>query len=319
MSDTLDVAVARRQEEAVGICSFDLADPRGRALPPFAAGAHIDVHLGDGLCRQYSLCNPPGETHRYQIAVLREPQSRGGSAAMHERVRTGTRLTVGRPRNLFALRPGTHPTLLLAGGIGITPLLAMAEQLSRDQAVFTLHYHGRQRGRMAFLDRIGASAFARQVHIHVDDEPATHADPAAALAAHGPAAHVYICGPAGFIDAMTSHAARAGFDAEHVHVEHFAAAPIDHAADGAFELVLARSGLTVMVGRSESAVEALARHGIAVETSCEQGICGTCMTTVLEGEPDHRDRVLSPSERQSGKVFLPCCSRARSPRLVIDL
>jgi len=319
MTATLEVKVVRKTCEAPNIHSFELADARGAPLPVFSAGAHIDVHLGGGLCRQYSLCNPPQEAHRYEIAVLREQQSRGGSAAMHERVAVGDTVTIGAPRNLFPLHEGAAHSVLFAGGIGITPMLAMAAHLAFTGASFALHYHGRSRERMAFLARIRDSAWAAQCQVHVDDEPDTQIDVAAMLSRRPSGTHCYVCGPAGYIDAISAQAAKAGVAPEFLHVEHFSPVGSAQPGDGSFELTLARSGLTFMVAGNETVVDALARHGIEIETSCEQGICGTCLTTVLEGEPDHRDRYLSKADQACGKVFLPCCSRALSKRLVIDL
>ncbi|MGB6104311.1 MAG: PDR/VanB family oxidoreductase [Pusillimonas sp.] len=319
MTSTLEVIVARKIEEASGICSFELISATGGALPRFTAGAHVDVNLGDGLCRQYSLCNNPLETHRYLIGVLLEPMSRGGSRAMHDRVREGDRLTISTPRNLFEIDRAGRQFLLFAGGIGVTPILAMAEALAQKGGDFTMHYCGRSLEHMAFVERLGRSAFAKQVHVHVDNGPASQRfDAGAILAAASVDAHLYVCGPAGFIEAVTTRARQAGFPEAQIHVEHFAAQSTIVEGDTGFDIVLARSSKVIHVGPDESAVEALSRNGIEIETSCEQGICGTCMTAVLEGVPEHRDMYLSQAERDANNVFLPCCSRALGGRLVID-
>jgi len=317
----LQVVVSSKKREAQDVCTFALVSADGQALPRFTAGSHVDVHLPQGLSRQYSLCNSPAENHRYLIGVLREPESRGGSSAMHDSVQEGDRLLISLPRNLFALDPGAghSSSLLFAGGIGITPILSMAEQLATDGSSFHVHYCGRSRARMAFLERIQDAPFAERVSIHADDEPEHRLDIAATLAQAAKDAHIYVCGPAGFIDAVVEHAGKAGFGSEQVHVERFAASPMANSGDAGFALELARSGRTIQVGPEESVIQALARNGVEIETSCEQGICGTCMTGVLEGELDHRDMVLSAAEREANNVFLPCCSRAKGERLLIDL
>jgi len=321
MSELLTVSVANKRQEALGICSFELVDPRGAPLPAFEAGAHIDVHLGDSLCRQYSLCNDPAERHRYLIGVLDEPCSRGGSRAMHASVRAGDLLRIGRPRNLFRLDPQAPRSLLLAGGIGVTPILAMAEQLAGAGADFHMHYSGRTRARMAFVDRIRDGRLAAHATLHMDDGPPEQRLDIASMLAKAPRdAHIYTCGPAGFIQAVADHARHAGWPSSHVHFEYFAAPEAPSAEAGeTFDVRVASSGQLVTVEAGESVVAALARHGIEIPTSCEQGICGTCLTGVLEGEPDHRDMVLSEEERALNTQFLPCCSRSRSRLLVLDL
>lgn len=318
---TLLVRVAAKHREATDICSFELADPDGRPLPPFTAGAHIDVHLGDGLLRPYSLCNDPAERHRYRIAVLLEPASRGGSAAMH-RLEVGAVLRIGHPRNLFPLVEDGGHSALFAGGIGITPILCMAERLAGIGAPFTLHYCTRSAGRTAFAARIRSSAFADRVHIHHDDGPdAGTLDLRAAVAAWRPdAGHLYVCGPAGFIDAVLAAARAAGWPEQRLHREFFA--PPASAADGdgrAFEVQIASSGAVIPVHPHQTIVSALAAAGIDVPVSCEQGICGTCRTGVVAGIPDHRDMFLTDDEKSRSDQILPCCSRSKSARLVLDL
>jgi vanillate O-demethylase ferredoxin subunit len=318
---TRTVRVARKTVEAEGICSFELVDPNGESLPSFAAGAHIDVHLPGGLVRQYSLCNDPRETHRYCIAVLHEPESRGGSKAMHLEIDVGDRLTIVGPRNHFELAPRTEHALLLAGGIGITPILSMAEALHARGAAFQLHYCSRSAARMAFADGLRAAPYAAGVRLHLDDGGADQAlDLDRVLDAAPPGTHLYVCGPQGFIGAVLAAAQRRNWTSDRVHREYFAAPDAEpNAADKAFEVVLARSGLRVVVDAGRSVVRALADAGVCVPVSCEQGVCGTCLTRVIDGVPDHRDAYLTPEEREAGDQFLPCCSRARGERLVLDL
>ncbi|RYG13789.1 MAG: oxidoreductase [Burkholderiales bacterium] len=317
--ENLSVKVLKKTIEAEGICSYELARANGSPLPAFSAGSHIDVQLPGGLTRQYSLCNDAAEQHRYRIAVLRDPASRGGSRAMHEAVHEGDILQISAPRNHFPLQPATR-SLLLAGGIGVTPLLCMAQRLCAIGTDFSLHYCTRSAGRTAFREEIAASAFAQRVQFHFDDgEPAQKFDAAGVLAAPQPGTHLYICGPAGFIDHVLAAAKAQGWPASQVHLEYFGAAPQDTSADGSFEVKIASTGKSYAVGKDQSIVQVLAGHGIEILTSCEQGVCGTCITRVLEGEPDHRDLYFTDEEKAKNDQCTPCCSRSKSPVLVLDL
>ena len=314
---TIDVRVAAKVCEAEGICSYELVRVDGAPLPPFEAGAHIDVHLGDGLVRQYSLCNAPHETRRYLIGVLRDPGSRGGSAAMHDAVHAGSVLTIGVPRNHFPLVDAPR-TLLLAGGIGVTPMLAMAEALAAKGAAFEMHYCARSPERAAFRERIAASSFAEQVHFHYDSDAAQRLDLPALLAAPADT-HLYVCGPAGFIEHVLAAARERGWPDAQLHVEYFAGAAIDTAGDQPFEVKLASSGQTFTVPAGRSVIRVLAEQGIQLPYSCEEGVCGTCLIRVLDGVPEHRDLYLTDEERAANDQFMPCCSRARTRLLVLDL
>lgn len=315
MSATLAVRVARKWREAERIAAFELRDPDGAALPPFTPGAHVEVHLPGGVVRQYSLCGDPADTSRYEIAVLL--QEGAGSRAMHA-LEEGAPVTIGVPRNHFELDSGARRTLLVAGGIGITPLLPMADRLNILDRQFALHYCVRSVGGAAFIGRLGAAPFASRVHVHADDGPAAQRlDLPALFAGAGAETRLYVCGPAGFI-AMVKEAALAhGFAAGRIHVEHFANAGI--AAGGAFDVRLAATGKTVTVPAGVSIVDCLAGHGVEIVASCRQGVCGCCLTTVLEGEPDHQDCYLTDAERALGDRLLPCCSRSKTPLLVLDL
>ena len=317
----LTVRVARKQTEALDICSLDLVAADGGALPAFEAGAHVDVHLPGGLVRQYSLCNPPGETARYQIAVLLDAKTRGGSRAVHEAVKEGDLLPISAPRNHFALSPVAGHHLLLAGGIGITPLLAMAEQLSRQGASFTLHHATRSRERTAFLQRMAASPFADRVQQHFDDgADAQKLDIGATLLRATPDTHLYVCGPQGFMDAVLATARAQGWPESRLHFEFFAGAPVvASTGDTAFDIEIARTGRIIHVRADQTVVAALQAAGIDLPVSCEQGVCGTCLTTVKAGRPDHRDQYLTQEERDGNDQFLPCCSRSLDPRLVLVL
>jgi len=316
---TQRVRLARKTIEAQDVCSFELVAADGGALAPFSAGAHVDVHLDDGLVRQYSLCNDPRETHRYLIAVLREPASRGGSVAMHA-LGEGQEIEISEPRNHFALARDARSHLLLAGGIGITPILAMAEQLAAEGAAFEMHYCTRSADRTAFMQRLRAAEFAPRVQFHHDDGPATQKlDIPALVVRPQPGTHLYVCGPTGFMDAVLSAARSAGWAESTLHREYFAGTATATDSDGTFDVQLASSGALIRVAADQSVVAALAAAGVQVSVSCEQGVCGTCVTRVLGGTPEHRDLFLTDEEHARGDCFTPCCSRALSPRLVLDL
>jgi len=315
----IDVLVVARHDEALDICSFELAAADASPLPAFSAGAHIDVHLAKGLVRQYSLCNHPAERHRYLIGVLKDPASRGGSSSLHQQLEVGTRLRISAPRNLFALEHAARRSLLFAGGIGITPLLSMAEQLAHSGADFQLHYCARSAQRAAFVQRLQASPFAERVSLHFDEQPDTALDIAQALAEPRDDVHLYVCGPGGFMQHVLDSARAQGWKEQCLHREYFSAAPIDHSADASFAVKLASSGQVFQVPADRSVVQVLQDQGIEVPISCEQGICGTCLTRVLEGVPEHRDLFLTEDEQARNDQFTPCCSRARSPLLVLDL
>lgn len=316
----LTVRVTRKQTEALDISTFELMQENGQPLPAFSAGSHIDVHLPDGLTRQYSLCNDPRESHRYLIGVLRDPNSRGGSQAMHDTVMEGSKLRISAPKNHFPLAHGAAHSVLIAGGIGVTPILCMAERLALTGSSFEMHYCTRSRDRTAFAQRIEQAPFAQQVQFHFDDGAQ-----AQKLALHdlisAPTAgvHLYVCGPKGFMDWVLDAARAAGWPANRLHYEFFSAEIVKSDADATFEVKLASSGRVVAIPKDKTVVQALAAAGIEVATSCEQGVCGTCLTRVLEGEPDHRDMYLSPEEQAANDQFMPCCSRSRSPLLVLDL
>lgn len=315
----LSVRVHRKWHEADAICGFELVDPGGRALPRFTAGAHIDVQIGDGLVRQYSICNSPSEDQRYVIAVLHDANSKGGSRALHEVTREGDRLAISPPRNHFPLVPA-RKSLLLAGGIGVTPILCMAEHLSATGAAFEMHYCTRSQRYTAFRERIADARFARQVQFHYDDGPAEQRlDLPSVLGAGGHGTHLYVCGPKGFIEAAVATARAQGYPENTLHREYFSAATPRPDANAAFQIIMASTGSAYVVPHNKTIVEILRESGIKMETCCNEGVCGACLTTVLAGEPDHRDSFLSDEERTQGNQITPCCSRAKSNVLVLDL
>jgi vanillate monooxygenase ferredoxin subunit len=317
----MKVRITSKREVARDVNAFELADPEGHPLPAFSAGAHIDVHLGDGLTRQYSLCNSPNEQHRYLIGVLREPASRGGSIAMHA-LNESALVEISEPRNHFPLAHDATHSILLAGGIGVTPILCMAERLAHTEASFELHYCTRELARAAFRERLDAPHLGRQSRLYFDNGPADERiDLPKVLGTPAKGKHVYVCGPGGFIEAVLEHSRELGWDSANVHREYFAAARSGAVAhsDRPFQVKLASSGRVIDVAAGESVARALDNAGVTLATSCEEGVCGTCLTRILSGEPDHRDVFLTDEERRANDQFLPCCSRSNSPMLVLDI
>lgn len=317
---TRTLVVKRIDHLAQDIRAFELVDPDGGELLPFTAGAHLDFHLPDGQIRQYSLCNDPLERHRYVIAVLREAGGRGGSVTMHDRVREGDRVEIGGPRNQFPLAEQEAVRhLLLAGGIGVTPMMAMVARLEASGAEFLMHYCTKSPEHTAFRDRLSGLVADGRVRLHHDGgNPADGLDIASALSSPEPGTHLYYCGPAGFMAAAKQ--ASEAWPKGSVHFEYFA---VDEAAAGAapapdgFEVRIASTGATFFVPADQSIVQVLADNGVEVETSCESGLCGTCITRYLEGEVDHRDMVLDDDEQS--EYLTVCCSRSKGPLLVLDL
>ncbi|WP_216897525.1 PDR/VanB family oxidoreductase [Nocardia alni] len=316
MSD-IAVRVADIAQETADIKALRLVGEDGAALGPYRAGAHIDVVGPTGIRRQYSLCGPPDEPDSLLIAVKREAASRGGSAALHT-VSVGDRLLVGLPRNLLTLADGADRAILVAGGIGVTPLLSIAYELHSRGAEFELHYFARSRDEAAFAELLDRVEFRDRVHWHLGIPRAEHA---AALAAPRAAAtratHVYTCGPEGFMDQVRElFAPQVGEGS--VHVEHFAATEVDTSQDAAFTVEL-DTGETFEIPPDRSILSVLEENGIEVFKSCEEGICGSCVSGVLEGVPDHRDNCLSAADKAAGNQMALCVSRASSEKLVIEL
>jgi vanillate O-demethylase ferredoxin subunit len=319
----LEVLVAEKRDEAQDVCVLELGHANGGTLPPFTAGSHIDVKLPDGPTRQYSLCNHPDERHRYVIGVLREQESRGGSVAIHDRIKKGDRLTISEPRNHFGLVEGSR-FVLFAGGIGVTPILCMSERLSSMSIPFDFHYCVRDPERMAFRERILNGTFRERVHLHFDNGPTEqrlHAEAAIGKwdVERDKSTHIYVCGPLGFINHIMDTASSLGWPAANVHVEHFASAPTTSTEDGSFKVRLANDDRVFDVPADRSIASVLIENGVDIPVSCEQGVCGACVTRVLEGEADHRDVCLSDAEHEIKRQFTPCCSRALSPLLVLEI
>ncbi|OLL31690.1 oxidoreductase [Burkholderia sp. SRS-W-2-2016] len=314
---TLQVTLMRKHAEAEAIVSFDLSAREGDELPAFEAGSHIDVHLPNGLVRQYSLYGNPADNSAYRLAVLKEPQSRGGSEAVHELLQVGDVLTISRPRNNFKLVEEAGSTLLIAGGIGITPLLSMAHRLAGLGRNFQLHYCGRSPERMAFHELLKDGALSGNSNLYLDSEGPAF-DPKQLFSNQPKDTHIYVCGPAGFIDWVIKEAQAADIAPAQLHQEFFSRSEAAPAGEE-FTVVLNRSGKSFVIPDGETVTEALAKEGIEIPVSCEQGICGTCVTKVIDGIPDHRDSYLTDEEKAANDQFMPCCSRASSPKLVLDL
>lgn len=313
-SGQVTLTVVAKTVEADGVCRLRLADPAGRRVPDWAPGAHIDLGLADGTTRQYSLCGDRWDPYAYEVAVLREPDGRGGSAYVHDVLAEGDAVEVGGPRNNFALVPADR-YLFVAGGIGITPLLPMVEQAAMLGTPWTLLYGGRTSASMAFLDRLARWGD----HVVVRPQE-THGllDVAGAVAAQPAGTKVYCCGPAPLLAAV--EAACVDLPAGHLRLERFTAREQGPPARTTpYEIELATSGRVLDVAPGTSVLDALSEAGVPVLASCRQGVCGTCETTVLAGVPDHRDSLLDDDERRRGDCFYPCVSRSASDRLVLDL
>lgn len=316
--------------EAEGITSVELRPvPGAGPFPAFTAGAHIDLHLPGGLVRSYSLLNDPAEQHRYVVAVLKERASRGGSRAVHEQLHVGQWIDVDAPRNHFALDESAPYSVLVAGGIGITPLLSMARRLQSLGRPFELFYAARSRLHAAFLRDLEGLGIPLRLHFDAEAggppdlrsqlQQAAQRAQAAGQVVQPAEVHFYACGPAVMLDAFEAHCAALGY--AHAHLERFSAVPVAASADarGTYQVELRRSGMTLVVSPDTTLLRELEAARVFVPTSCQEGICGTCETPVLEGEPDHRDSVLSPAERAANRSMMVCVSGCRSERLVLDL
>jgi vanillate O-demethylase ferredoxin subunit len=316
--DTLKVRVASRKTSGQDIVLLDLVSADGAALPSFEAGAHIDVYLPGDIVRQYSLCSDPGDRTHYRIGVLQDPTSRGGSIAVHLHLQTGVELTIGAPRNLFPLDSGNGKVYLFGGGIGVTPMVAMAHTLQKAGRAFEFHYSARSQARAALLAEVEGATYSGKLALHFDEEaPPNPADPITILRAAPPDAQVYVCGPKGYMDWIIATARAQGFPDERIHFEYFQS----EVSKGGqrFVVVAQASGLEVAVEPEESIAQALLRLGIRVQVSCEQGICGTCLCNVVEGTPDHRDAYQTDEEKAANDQITVCCSRALTERLVLDI
>ncbi|HWI87675.1 MAG TPA: PDR/VanB family oxidoreductase [Sphingomicrobium sp.] len=314
---TFNVQVADVRAEARDVMTVELRAVGGGALPPFEPGAHLDLHLPNGLVRQYSLTNDWRERDRYVIGVGRAADSRGGSSFVHSSVRAGMQLTISAPRNNFALDERADRFLFIAGGIGITPIMAMVRWCAVTGKPWRLIYAARSRQRAAFYEELCALAQS-SAQFHFDDESGQVLDVAQTVASWSEGEWIYCCGPTPLMESvkkLTEH-----LPAGTVRFEWFTAPENDEPQDSnAFKIRLDRSGVEFDVPAQKSILEVLEEHGFELPFSCREGLCGTCVTNVCSGEPDHRDYVLSDEERASGKMMTICCSRSKSPVLTLDL
>ncbi|MCB8913282.1 PDR/VanB family oxidoreductase [Rhodococcus rhodochrous] len=314
-AETVDLMVRQMRVESTGVLSLRLERPDGAAVDHWTPGAHLDLHLGGGHIRQYSLCGDPDDKTGYRVAVLHEKAGRGGSRRVHEIIRPGDVVTVSAPRNNFELLPSPR-YVFLAGGIGITPILAMVREADRAGVDWELHYGGRSKETMAFLDEL--APYGDRVHLVAEDADGM-LDLPSILGDSRPDTLVYACGPEGLLTAVESFADR--WPAEAIRLERFKAREreADAAADASFTVVCERSGISATVAPEKTVLDTLEEAGVDVPNSCREGICGTCETRVLCGTPDHRDSLLSAAEQESGATMMICVSRARSTELVLDL
>ncbi|MBL0420648.1 oxidoreductase [Ramlibacter sp. AW1] len=316
---SLQARVRTLRWEADGVVGIELVPLAGAHFPAFDAGSHVDLHLGNGMVRSYSLCNDPAERDRYVLGVLNDRASRGGSRWVHEQLRVGAVIDIGAPRNNFVLDETAAHSVLLAGGIGITPILCMARRLKALGRSYEVICLARSRAQAAFREDL--QALGADVTWHFDDERGGPPDLHALLAARpaGHATHYYACGPAPMLDAFERQCAALGY--ANVHIERFAAVEVAAAADArtTYLLELRQSGKRIEVTSGMSLLQAVRAAGVSPLTSCEDGICGACETRVLEGLPDHRDSVLSPAEHETGHTMMICVGGCRSERLVLDL
>lgn len=314
----MDLVVTSIQAVAKDVVAIQLQLENGDALPKFTAGAHLDVVLPDGMVRQYSIFNSPLDEDRYCIGVHRSPTSRGGSIQMHG-LKVGDKIIVSEPRNNFALVPDCQNAILIAGGIGITPILSMATHLYETGTNFRFYYSARASDTMAFRQLIESAPWRDHATLHFSDIAKSHLNLPEILANPRPDTHVYVCGPGAMIDAVLATASAQGWCTSHVHRERFGAEVVHVGTDKEFVVELAKSGMQVTVQKNQSIATALRKQGVVIQTSCEQGICGTCLTGLKSGLADHRDDYLTEEEKRDGKQIMICCSRAISEKLVLDL
>ncbi|AXK38943.1 PDR/VanB family oxidoreductase [Crenobacter cavernae] len=317
MNDALKVRVARIEQLAAGIKRFTLEARDGSPLPAFDSGSHVVVHMDGGrISNAYSLTGSLDGTSCYRISVRLEEASRGGSRHMHENVAEGDELEIDPPGNLFGLADAAGKHLLIAGGIGITPFMTHIQALAKQNAGFELHYCFRNRQSAAYLDSLPLLLTDAQLSLYESDLGG-RLELAALLAEQPQDTHVYVCGPASLNDAVIDTARAAGWSEERIHYEQFRN-DVDKTG-GAFEVELAKSGVTLSVGADDTLLRAIEKAGIKVDCMCREGICGSCETAILEGEADHRDAYLSDDEKAAQKTMMLCVSRARGQRLVLDL
>jgi len=311
--------IVRVRDVATDVKSFELMPVGLGQLPEFEAGAHIDVHMAAGMVRQYSLCNPPHDQDRYVIAVKKDANGRGGSSYMHEHVHAGEIVAIGAPRNNFRLPGSSRRVVLVSGGIGVTPLLSMAHALHQEKRFFELHVCARDEASVPFAKDLSALPFSRAISVHLDHDGKPTMPIKETLGSWSDGDALYVCGPAPFMAAIIGAARDLGWPDSAIRSEAFTPQETDRSTNRPFIVELARSGKTLTVGADEYLLDVLTRNKVTVAYSCTQGICGSCITGVLAGTPEHRDAILSEDERASNTKMCVCVSRARGERIVLDL
>lgn len=319
---TLQALVHTMRYEADGIVSIEFRPAvAGVDFPPFEAGSHIDLHLPNGLVRSYSLCNPSSDRGRYVVGVLNDRKSRGGSRYVHQQLRVGQVIEISAPRNNFALHEDAPRSVLVSGGIGVTPIYCMLQRLAALGRPVEVVYCARNRKEAAFIE--GIEALAGQVSSitwHFDEEQGAPPDLAKLLAGRGADSHYYCCGPTPMLDAFETTCEQLGY--AHAHIERFAAVAVESLSEmHGFEVVCEKSGRSVEVPAGKSILDSLIDAGLKPDHSCKEGVCGACETAVLgfDGELDHHDGILTKIERQSGQTMMICVSRCTGRKLVLDV
>ncbi|WP_221796193.1 PDR/VanB family oxidoreductase [Oceanobacter mangrovi] len=323
MTALIDVEIRSVQRQSGRVNSYELVALSGQPLPAATAGSHIDVHLpvsaDKTLIRQYSLCQDGSDPAVYRLGIQREAESKGGSSYIHEHWKVGTRLQISTPRNLFELNPEATHSVLLGGGIGITPVMAMAWQLHAAGKSFELHYSVRSLADAAFIGELQQAPFASRVHVYLAEDN-SRLDPSRVLSKPGMTTHLYACGPIGYMDFIWEEAQALGWANSQLHREYFdAPEPQAESDETPFRVRLNQSGAEYDIPADQSVAEVLMAAGVDIPLSCEKGICGSCLTRVIDGIPDHRDLYQTEEEQAANDQFTPCCSRSKSPLLVLDL
>ena len=314
MSDTIDMRLTAIRYEAHETLSFEFTPLDGRTLPPVEPGAHIDIHLPNGMMRQYSLVTAEGERKSYVVGIKKDRASRGGSKYIHEQLHVGEVLKIGGPRNNFPLNETAAHSVLIAGGIGITPIWCMAQRLIAKGAPWTMYYSCRERAEAAFLGDLQGRP---EVSLHFDAESGGKFLDLKEIVAKAPeGSHFYCCGPTPMLKAYEE--ATANVPEGHMHVEYFTAAE-EAATEGGYSVVLQRSGTEFAIPEGKTILQVLREAGMDVTYSCEEGVCGACEMAVISGTPDHRDNILTDREREESKTMMICCSGSKSAKLVLDM
>lgn len=311
----IQVIVTSKQNVTSRVCLLTLKAADNSALPTWSPGSHIDLFLPNEMVRQYSLCGNLRDDS-YQIAVQREDNGKGGSTFIHERLSEGTELTISEPRNHFPLADGDSLSVFFGAGIGITPFLSMMEKSLQQERDFRLYY-AVGRAEDSLLNSEYASL--KNVTLHNKANEMKRLDIAQALSLTPSTAHIYVCGPESFINDVLALASQAGIANHRLHREFFSASPIDHSDDKSFEVEIASTGQIIQVGENDTILNALEEEGLFIPVSCEEGVCGTCVTRLLDGVADHKDVFLTDEEKERMNKIAVCCSRAKTPKLVLDL